>query len=421
MSFVESLKAWAAKNTAFIFAILRFVKPNLVFKQFALITRFKDVQEALSRPDTLGVTYAEKMSVITDGSNFFLGMDNTPVYTRDVSNMRITIRRDDVDSIVAPLVEKKSIEIVQAAPSEIDVVTDLSSVVPCQLTADYLGIPGPSQQEIFQWCSSMFQYLFFPDNPKQVDDEAIAHSAKARAYLDNLISQRQQQPDKDDVIGRCLELQKSHTPGMSNLEIRNNLIGIIIGLLPTTSKCVVLVIDYLLDHPELLAQAQQAALSDDNEMLRKFTLECLRFNSFGAGVFRIAKQDYKVASGTFRSTKIPAGSKILVATQSAMLDGRELKKPKSFRLDRPDYHYMHFGYGMHTCFGQYINMVQIPLIVKSLLLCKNLRRSSGEPGQVVYQGPFPIHLHLEFDQFLKPINKQQNPEQNRKLVKPEMA
>ena len=400
MSIKTYIKNWAVDNTAFIFAILRFIQPNLVLKEFALITRFKDVQEALSRPDTLAVIYAKKMGVITNGSNFFLGMNNTPTYTRDVSNMRIVVRRSDLDTIVAPLVERLSKDIVQSSDGRMDIVPELTSVVPCLLTAEYLGIPGPSQQELFEWTSTMFQYLFYPSNPKEVDDAAIANAAKTREYLDQLIATRKSQTEqgkkKDDIISRCLELQKSGTPGMSDLDIRNNLIGIIIGLVPTTSKCVVLVLDYLLDNPKLLATAQQAALQDDNETLRKFMLECLRFNSFGAGIFRKAQQDYVIASGTFRSKKIRQGSNILVATQSAMLDGRELKKPKSFRLDRPDYQYMHFGYGMHTCFGKYINMVQIPLIVKALLRCKNLRRTTGEAGKVQYQGPFPTHLHLEF-------------------------
>lgn len=399
MSILTRIKKWATDNTAFIFSILRVIKPNLVLKEFALITRFSDVQEALSRPDALAVTYAEKMDVITDGSNFFLGMNNTPTYTRDVSNMRLVVRRNDVDEIISPLIEKWATELVQASNGTIDIVPELTSIVPCKLTAEYMGITGSSQQELFEWTSNMFQYLFFPENPKDIDDAAIANSTKARDYLDEIISARSSQIEKqkDDVIGRCLELQKSNTPGMSNIQIRNNIIGIIIGLIPTTSKCAVLVIDYLLDHPDLFAQAQQAAINDDNETLRKFMLESLRFNSFGAGIFRQATEDYIIASGTLRSKKIKKGTKILVATQSAMLDGRVIKQPKEFKLDRPDYHYMHFGFGMHTCFGYYINMVQIPLIVKALLRCKNLRRRSGDAGKVEYQGPFPAHLHLEFD------------------------
>jgi len=402
MSIGDRIKNWAINNITFIFAILRCIKPNLVLKEFALITRFSDVQEVLSRPDALAVTYARKMAIITDGGNFFLGMNNTATYTRDVSNMRVAVRRDDIDSIVAPMVERLSTKIVQRSSGKMDIIPELTSVIPCLLTSEYMGIPGPSQTELFEMTSSMFNYLFYPTSPDDRDDAAMATvSGVARDYLDNLIATRKSQAQsgevKDDIIGRCLELQRSGTPGMSDLDIRNNLIGIIIGLIPTTSKCAVLILDYLLDHPDLLAQAQQAALKDDNETLRKFMLECLRFKSFGAGVFREATEDYIVASGTFRSKKIRKGAKVLVATQSAMLDGRVVKKPGSFRLDRPDYHYMHFGFGMHTCFGYYINMVQIPLIVKSLLRCKNLRRSEGEAGKVKNDGPFPAHFHLEFE------------------------
>nr|WP_315483914.1 cytochrome P450 [uncultured Undibacterium sp.] len=401
MSIATQIKTWAGNNLPFIFAILRTVKPNLVLKEFALITRFSDVQEALSRPNALGVTYAEKMTKITAGSNFFLGMDDTPSYTRDVSNMRLVVRRADVSQIITPMVEQFAQQLVNRATGKIEMVSQLSSIVPCQFSAAYLGIAGPSQQELFDWTSSMFAYLFYPNNPPEVDQAALTNSVKTCAYLDQLIAQRKQAAESgtnsDDIIDRCLQLQASGTPGMSDLEIRNNLIGIIIGLMPTTSKCAVLVIDYLLDHPALLAQAQAAALQDDNEKLRKFMLEALRFNSFGAGIFRIANEDYVIASGSMRSKKIKKGTKVLVALQSAMLDGRELDDPKSFRLDRPDYQYMHFGYGMHTCFGQYINMVQIPMIVKSLLRCKNLRRAAGEEGKVRYQNSFPVSLHLEFD------------------------
>lgn len=401
MSIATQIKTWAGNNLPFIFAILRTVKPNLVLKEFALITRFSDVQEALSRPNALGVTYAEKMGKITAGSNFFLGMDDTPSYTRDVSNMRLVVRRADVSQIITPMVEQFAQQLVNRATGKIEMVSQLSSIVPCQFSAAYLGIAGPSQQELFDWTSSMFAYLFYPNNPPEVDQAALTNSVKTCAYLDQLITQRKQAAESDtnidDIIGRCLQLQASGTPGMSDLEIRNNLIGIIIGLMPTTSKCAVLVIDYLLDHPALLAQAQAAALQDDNEKLRKFMLEALRFNSFGAGIFRIANEDYVIASGSMRSKKIKKGTKVLVALQSAMLDGRELDDPKSFRLDRPDYQYMHFGYGMHTCFGQYINMVQIPMIVKSLLRCNNLRRAAGEEGKVRYQNSFPVSLHLEFD------------------------
>jgi len=57
---------------------------------------------------------------------------------------------------------------------------------------------------------------------------------------------------------------------------------------------------------------------------------------------------------------------------------------------------MHFGYGLHTCFGQYINRVQIPGILKPLLKKKGLRRADGNAGQLQYSGPFPSSLEVAF-------------------------
>jgi cytochrome P450 len=59
--------------------------------------------------------------------------------------------------------------------------------------------------------------------------------------------------------------------------------------------------------------------------------------------------------------------------------------------------YLHFGYGMHSCFGRAINGVQIPELVATLLRLPNLRRAPGRDGRVIMDGPFPERLILEFD------------------------
>jgi hypothetical protein len=66
--------------------------------------------------------------------------------------------------------------------------------------------------------------------------------------------------------------------------------------------------------------------------------------------------------------------------------------PREFRIDR-NVEYLHFGYGMHRCFGYLINGVQIPEVIASLLRLPNLRRS----GSLEYEGPFPQRMLVEFD------------------------
>ena len=338
MSLVDRLKSWALNNTDVVFSLLRTFKPILIANNTAFVTRFADVQEVLSRPNVFGVTYGEKMGIVTDGSNFFLGMNNTEIYTRDVSNMRIVVPRTDLKERIKPLVENYAQSLVDTAKAGVfDVVPELSTKVPCYFSAEYLGVPGNTVEELTEWTTYIFQYLFFPNNPEEVETKAISYAEKMRTYLDELIQNRKTSgEEKDDVLGRCLALQKINTPGMSDQDIRNNLLGILVGAIPTTSKCVAQVLNYLLDRPELLKLAQTAANTDDDVTLRNIMLECLRFDVFAPGITRITLEDYTLAKGTWRATTIKKGTSVLALTQSAMMDSHQISNPKSFRLDRPD-------------------------------------------------------------------------------------
>jgi cytochrome P450 len=396
-SVLAKIQVWALNHLDLIFQILRWVKPVVVFKNFALVTRFDHVQEVLSRDEIFHVTYQEKMEKVTAGENFFLGMQNSPRYTRDVSNMRLAVRRDDISERITPFVDECAEKIMASVQGKINVPLELSRVVPTRLVGDYFGTPGWDEVEFADAATSMFHYLFFSDEP-EVEKTALEAAAKSRQYVDETIANRKQnRRQHDDILERCLEMQDANLPGMTDLDIRNNFIGLIIGAIATTSKCVVLVLDYLLSHPSLLEQAQQAARADDNDTLTRFMLEALRFNPFAPGIKRFAAEDYVLGRGSWRATKIPKGADVLVCTQSAMMDGCKLTSPRQFRLDRPNFQYMHFGFGLHTCFGQYINQTQIPRIVKAVLKRQGLRRASGSDGQIQSQELFPVHFVVEFD------------------------
>lgn len=389
--------AWIFNNLSLVSSILRWVKPTLIIGGKALVTRFDDVQEILSRDWIFRVPYAQKMLRVTASNNFFLGMENTPEYTRDVSNMRVVIRRDDVDDRLVPFIENTSEQILASVNGKIDVVQELTRVVPTRLIVDYFGIPPWDENEFTDAATYMFQYLFYPDDP-EVEKNALQAAAKCREHIDGVISERKgNRGVKDDIIERCLAMQDAGMPGMTDLDIRNNLIGLLIGAIPTTSKCAALTLDYLLDRPELLAAAQNSARADDDEIMVQYVLESLRLNPFAAGIQRICAEDYVVARGTLRATKIPKGTGVLAITESAMMDLRRVSKPKEFRLDRPAHIYMHFGFALHTCFGQYINLAQIPRIVKAVLKRNGLRRAAGDAGKMNSVGPFPVNLELEFD------------------------
>ena len=392
------------------FAVLRAFQPNLLLSRklvtaydnsgTAVVSRFEDVVDVLSRDGEFEVVYGPRMEMITGGANFFLGMQNTPQYTRDVANMRLAVRRDDVTAAVVPFVAQRAAQIVAAAPGRIDVPLELTLPVPAQLLGTYFGTPGPSQAQVVDWTTTLFWYLFIDLNADPgLDAKAVAAAAGLRTYLDQAVAARKAAPTgADDVLNRCLGMQGAGLPGMSDLDIRNNLIGLIIGEVPTTSKAAVQALGQLMDRPAALAEAQAAARAGDDAGLAACVFEALRFNPVNPLIYRRAVVDTVIAANTPRARKVAKGTMVMASNLSAMFDPERLTTPGAFRTDRPWSDYILWGYGLHTCFGAYINRAVLPALLKPLLQRPNLRRAVGAAGRIDLAGtPFPAHLTLEFD------------------------
>jgi cytochrome P450 len=390
-----------------MFAVLRLFKPNLVTKRVlirsypnnatAVVARCSDVRDLLSRDDDFGVVYSPRMQMITGGEDFFLGMQDTAPYVRDTSTMRLAMRREDAAQIVKPFLASTAAELVEAAAGRIDVPQMLTIPAAARLLEHYFGTPGPSQTQIAQWTTTLFWYLFLDLKADPVlDEKARTAAAEFRDWLDNLIAQRHASRDtRDDVLGRYLAMQSAAFPGTSDTDIRNNLIGLLIGELPTTSAAANLALDELLERPAALEGAQAAARSDNDTLLAAYVFEALRFRPLNPVIYRRALRDAWVAQGTLRGQRIPEGTMVLASNLSAMFDPLAVRDPAHFRTDRPWSTYMLWGYGMHTCFGAHLNRVSLPAILKPLLQQDRLRRTNG--GIDTAGTPFPVHLELAFD------------------------
>ena len=157
--------------------------------------------------------------------------------------------------------------------------------------------------------------------------------------------------------------------------------------------------DVLLDRPRELAAAQAAALADDDAAVARYVFEALRFYPLTPGLFRNCLADYKLAAGTWRAQHHPGRD--LGHGRHPLGDVRRAARPRptSFRTDRPDYDYMHFGYGMHECFGLYMNREMVPAICKAVLKLPRLRRAAGPAGRLRLDDEFNLfamNLTVEF-------------------------
>jgi cytochrome P450 len=215
-----------------------------------------------------------------------------------------------------------------------------------------------------------------------------------REHLDRLIADRRAQlqrgePVPDDVLTRLLRAAPTDG-GLHDIAIRHNFIGLIAGWIPTVSKAFAMVVEELLRRPHELAGAQLAARDGDQALLAAYVFEALRFRPQTWALLRICGADQTIAPGTRRATMIREGGRVLVATQSAMFDPRAVEAPEQFRVDRPWSTYLHFGEGLHTCFGMEINRVHLPALAMALLEGPPIARA----GKLRWDGPFPSGLEV---------------------------
>jgi len=393
-----------------VFAFLRAFWPNVslsrkLVKSYdnagtAIVTRREDVMDVLGRDADFEVVYGPRMRKLTDGDNFFLGMQPGWDYTRDTSAMRLAARQTDVAEFIRPRAAELSARIVAESGGRLDLPPGLTLDVPWDMTDRYFGTGGPDKTSMQGWTTTLFWYLFGdlgadPD----LDAKAMEDAAALRAYLDRAIAARKASPtDAPDILNRCLALQSAGTPGMSDLGIRNNLLGLLIGAIPTISKASCLALDELFRQPDGLKRAQKAARAGDDAKLAACIWEALRFNPHNPVIYRRATRDAVIAKSSLRQMRIKKGQMVFAATLSAMFDRFDIDEPDAFRTDRRFEDYIIWGTGLHTCFGAAINEAVIPAILKPVLAQTNLRRAEGAAGQVDSGGtPFPQHFTVTFD------------------------
>src|SRR6516164_3303877 len=377
-------------NALPFFKELRDDRPILQSPMATLIAQFRDVEEILHREEVFSVSpYLPRMMGVI--GPFILSQDITPSYDHDISVMRLVVRREDLPR-VKDIVSRHAAEVVSELFQEggpVDIVQTLTRRVPVRLADEYFGFSAPQDEQMMGWARSCFQEFFINlvDDP-EIRAPAVAAGVEMRKRLDALLAERRawDVDGRDDVMGRLLRLQRAgDVAGLDNDGICRTLMGLVIGMVETTSQAAVQALLVLFSRPDVLARAAAAAKADDDDALSDLIFEALRFRPINPMVARVAKEDYRLGAGERHQTLIRKGTTVFALTWSAMFDPRVLDAPEEFRPRRPDYHYLHFAAGLHACYGRYISRIQVPQILKPLLKLKGLR-PIGAPK---FDGTFP--------------------------------
>ena len=391
--------AWLPKFIPFGFRVLRAIRPIVGFRNTVLVTRYDDVREVFLNDQAFRVPWDAKVRIITGGFPFILGMDDTQAYRDDVAALRTVVRSDDIALRLVPAVNQLAEQIVADAKGDLEVVDSLVRRVTFDVLGAYFGVPNPANADVRVWATRLFEFQFVD----RANDPALLAEVKVlapalRDHVQNQMNARKASVLKpDDVLGRCLAEQAKGNKRFDDDWIRVALMSFVVGGPPQPPMVVPQALEQLLRRPAALAGAQQAARADDDELLAGYFFEAMRFDPLGPALPRVATQDIVIAAGTSRQTTVPKDATVFAAFSSAMMDERRLIDPQSFNPRRLPHEYIHFGYGLHACFGTQMNKALLPLLLKPLLKRQNLRRAPGPEGVLSKRGAFAERLRVNYD------------------------
>ncbi|MDC0744653.1 cytochrome P450 [Polyangium mundeleinium] len=345
-------------DTANNWRALRKQAPIFETPHGVLVSRWRDVQEVLAKPEIFSVQEYDARMAATVGP-FFLGFDGER-HKREASIARLVIRPRDLPRVLerARFVTHVLLDLAKKrAHGEPDFVPQIVIASVVRTAGEYFGVPGPSDEDLFLWLSVASAYIFFP---LPSDERAAAGAAAGIAfqqYLDELLRAREMAiatgtSAGDDVLGRLLALPAAH--GLDRAGIRRTLGGLVSGTIVPTAMTLLHALAYLQGAREAAEQAREAAAKRDMERLKDILLEAARFDPYPSLLYRTAMTDCELAAGTPRATRIGKGSRVIVSLASAMADEEALEHPEAFQPGRPDEHSLLFGHGSHACIGRFL-------------------------------------------------------------------
>jgi cytochrome P450/glutathione S-transferase len=395
------------KSNLFYFLQKRFPVLKIPFVKIMTVNKNDLLVELLSRDEDFTVEEINAKKMSNQKGAFFLGMDRmNPQFDRERDIVRSATKRDDLD-LIRNFVRTSADEITQEAQQygRLDIANDLCFPVLVRLLDFYFGVPAPSEAKMRSWLRALFYDLFLNFTNNEVKHQKAVDASLARKeWILDLIKDRKQELNDgktldDNILNRLILMQQE--PGSKWFDddaLQRNIGGLLTGILETTNKATILVLDELFNRPTVLTAAIETAKNRDMKKMYGYVSEALRFNPAQPGVIRYCEAEQTIKGKGDKAYKIPARTTVFALTAAAMFDPAAFPDPKTFNPER-DSVYMNYGFALHECYGKYINAVTISEFTAAVLRLKNVRREKGRTGQGtgLKAGPFPNNFVVAFD------------------------
>lgn len=243
-----------------------------------------------------------------------------------------------------------------------DFVRDIGHEPSIKLTARFIGVPEADEEFVQARVKEWFQLFLAPQPPERQRELADGFLGYLD-YVDRLVAARAKEP-RDDFVSLMTSLIGAE---LTHREVVELISTILLGGNDTVPNQL---------GNAVLRLLRERAWPVEPALVANAAEECMRIDGASLGSFR-----YAVTDVTLHGVTIPAGSLVLLSTDSAAHDESVFPDPERFVIDRPnaDAHLV-FGYGIHFCVGAALGRLQLRTALEVLgRRLPGLRLAPGAP------------------------------------------
>ncbi len=261
---------------------------------------------------------------------------------------RVAKCKGDVEDIVARILDDLA-----TRKGPVDLMEELCMPVPVKVIARVLGLDESRFHQFREWSEGLILSLKAIRTPEETA-QYVKGTLALRAFFDEQVALRRK-TKHDDLINDILEAQ-DHGTQLSDMEIRDNLIGFLVAGNLTTTDLIGNGIYNLLKHPDQLAK-----LKADPKLMNPAIEEILRYESPVDITVRVASREMEP-----QGCPIKPHQAIVTWLPAANRDPRAYANADTFDITREAKPHVAFGGGTHICIGAPLARLEAHVVFQML-------------------------------------------------------
>lgn len=205
--------------------------------------------------------------------------------------------------------------------------------------------------------------------------------------LYSIIKERRSRPTHGpDVLSMMLDAKDEHGDGMSDVEVRDELVTLLLAGHETTATALAWTFDRLLAHPAALERLRDELASGRDDYLDGVIRETLRMRPIVPLIGRVVAKPFQLGPWSLPVGTRVAPSIYLAGQRPDAYPDPHLFKPERWLGVKPDpYTWLPFGGGTRRCIGMAFAQLEIRLVVQAIVMRTRMHRA-GPPARAVRRG-----------------------------------